>query len=426
MALVRGRVRVRVRLLEKDCIAVVVAFVFVVLASAFGTEGFQLQGLRTGRRPRFLTAKRSKEYLQSLVESVGLNPVNNLPVVPGEHEKSNSKSRKVAKKAPDDKKRSKPQPSYRANQSGRGGLSVGCDVRRVTGDVQLEYARNGSSVLRAFIDPDLLRTIRDDLNAYSEKKELEAWRQKVEVGSNDPKLANACETIRDCKQQLNKLNIGIDNLPFLQYFNTWREVASVKDLCYALGQTASVLLDVPEVRLYQDALFSKRPADGPTPWHTDARMAPFDTTNILTFWIPLQDVPQDGTALIFVPKSHNDFALPFWNEFDGPEYSRLERRYKDKTIHYMPMNVGDVTVHSGWTLHCADGNDSNESRNALAISIVDARAEIRETALDFSPSNGGGYGDNEDQWSYREWVSQVPVRKPFGMHPLVPIIWPVK
>jgi ectoine hydroxylase-related dioxygenase (phytanoyl-CoA dioxygenase family) len=400
--------------------------VFVLLAFAVGTGGYPLQGLRTGLRVRSLPlkAKRSKEELNSLVESVGLNPVNkNSPVVPVPEEVSNSKNRKSAKKVPDNQN-SQPKQNYRTNQSGRGGLSA--DARRVTVNVQLEYARNGSSVLRAFIDPELIRTIRDDLNAYSEKKELEAWRQKVEVGSNDPKLAKACRTIRDCKQQLNKLNIGIDNLPFLQYFNTWRDVASVKELCYALGHTASVLLDVPEVRLYQDALFSKRPADGPTPWHTDARMAPFDTANILTFWIPLQDIPKDGTALIFVPKSHNDFALPFWNEFDGHEYSRLERRYKDKTVHYMPMSVGDVTIHSGWTLHCADGNDSTECRHALAISIVDARAEIRETALDFSPSNGGGYGDNEDQWSYREWVSQVPVRKPFGTHQLVPIIWPVK
>lgn len=418
---------VHVPVLEKRCIVVVVTVTvtFILLVFADGTEGYQLQGLRTCRlQPLCLNAKRSKEELNSLVESVGLNPVNNLTVIPAPGDTSSTNSRKVAKKVPDNKESRKPQQNHHANQLGRREFSV--DTGRVTVDVQLEYARKGSSVLRAFIDPDLIRAIRHDLNAYSDKKELEAWRQKVEVGSNDPKLANTCRTIRDCKQQLKKLNIGIDNLPFLQYFNTWREVPSVKDLCYALGQAASVLLDVPEVRLYQDALFSKRPADGPTPWHTDARMAPFDTTNILTFWIPLQDVPKDGTALIFVPKSHNDFALPFWNEFDGPEYSRLDRRYKDTTVHYMPLNVGDVTMHSGWTLHCADANDSNESRLALAISIVDARAEIRETALDFSPSNGGGYGDNEDQWSYREWVSQVPVRKPFGTHQLVPIIWPVK
>lgn len=63
--------------------------------------------------------------------------------------------------------------------------------------------------------------------------------------------------------------------------------------------------------------------------------------------------------------------------------------YKDNMVNYMPLSLGDVTVHSGWTHHCAGGNDSNEDRLALAISYVDARAEIRETAMDFSPSNGG-------------------------------------
>ena len=33
-------------------------------------------------------------------------------------------------------------------------------------------------------------------------------------------------------------------------------------------------------RLHLDAMFEKRPS--PTPWHTDARMAPFDTSNMLT------------------------------------------------------------------------------------------------------------------------------------------------
>jgi ectoine hydroxylase-related dioxygenase (phytanoyl-CoA dioxygenase family) len=299
-------------------------------------------------------------------------------------------------------------------------------VRKIPIEVQLKYSRNGSAALRSFFDPDAIRLVRSDLIAYSEKKKMEAWRQKVEVASNDPILGHRCRTVAECKEELATLGVEVDNLPFLQYFNTWRDVASVKKLCYSLGQTASVLLDVPAVRLYQDALFEKRAGDGPTPWHTDARMAPFDTTNMLTFWIPLQDVSKHGTALLFVPKSHNDFALPFWNEFDGPEYDRLEERYNNKSLHYMPLNLGDLTVHSGWTLHCADGNDSSEDRLALAISYVDARAEIRETAMNFSPSTGGGYGDNEDQWSYREWVGQVPVRKPFGTHPLVPIVWPAK
>ena len=399
-------------------VALKYCFVVLLLVLPLG-DGFQSQHLITFSRTLCLEAKRSKEELNSLVTSVGLKPATKLHKSNGQKLNSNLKSNLNSNP------KSKPSQNQPSSKSGDRPTNTGKVPIEVPIEVQLEYARNGSAVLRSFLDPTLLQAIRAHIVTYSEKKELEAWRQKVEVGSNDPQRAKACRTIRDCKQELENLHIGLDNLPFLQYFNTWRDVTSVRELCYALGQTASVLLDVPEVRLYQDALFTKRANDGQTPWHTDARMAPFDTSNILTFWIPLQEIPKNGTALIFVPKSHNDFALPFWNDFDGPEYDRLEQRYKEKTVHYMPMNLGDMTVHSGWTLHCANGNDATEHRHALAISFVDARAQIRETALDFSPSDGGGYGDNEDQWSYREWVSQVPRRKPFGTHPLVPIVWPL-
>jgi hypothetical protein len=379
----------------------------LLVVTSLGSNAFPLQhSFLSAGRPRsdhcaqtHLSVRKLKDEVSSIASSIGLQPVAKSP-----KKKKQKLKQTSAKKASSSDKRS---------------------VGKVQISAQLGYSRNGSTVLRSFLCPDLLETIREDMLSYTQEKELEAWRQKVEVGSNDPGRAKRCQTIKDCQKELIALNISLDNLPFLQYFNTWRDIPAVEALCHTLGKSAALLLDVPSVRLYQDALFTKRSKDGPTPWHTDARMAPFDTSNMLTFWIPLQDVPKDGTGLLFVPKSHNDFALPFWNDFDGLEYARLEERYDDKTVNYMPMAVGDVTVHSGWTLHCADGNDSTSNRYALAISFVDAKAEIRETAMEFSPSQGGGYGDNEDHWSYREWVSEIPARKEFGNHPLVPIVWPL-
>lgn len=130
----------------------------------------------------------------------------------------------------------------------------------------------------------------------------------------------------------------------------------------------SQLLDVPTVRFYQDSLFHKQYNDGPTPWHSDARMAPFDTSNLITFWIPLDYIPsleEGGTGLLFVDKSHVDFALPFWNpapKLDTDEdesnkydiqkndsydvYGRLEERYggKKSVHHHMPIELGDCAL----------------------------------------------------------------------------------
>lgn len=47
------------------------------------------------------------------------------------------------------------------------------------------------------------------------------------------------------------------------------------------GHVAAQLLGVPRVRLYQDSIFTKRSGDGPTLWHSDLNMAPFDTNDFV-------------------------------------------------------------------------------------------------------------------------------------------------
>jgi ectoine hydroxylase-related dioxygenase (phytanoyl-CoA dioxygenase family) len=41
-------------------------------------------------------------------------------------------------------------------------------------------------------------------------------------------------------------------------------------------------------------------------------MAPFDTNNMCTIWVPLRDIPASGSGLVFVSGSHKDLALNFW------------------------------------------------------------------------------------------------------------------
>jgi ectoine hydroxylase-related dioxygenase (phytanoyl-CoA dioxygenase family) len=317
---------------------------------------------------------------------------------------------------------------------------------------QLDYARNGHSVLRNFItdddedddDDDIkqstssnkLTNLRMILQDLASDEELKAWKQKVDVvvGNNKDDVVNTCHSVEDCQKTLQDLGVTA-SLPFLQYFNTWRKIPAVRDLAFALGETASTLLDVPTVRLYQDAIFWKRVKDGPTPWHVDAKMTPFDTSNMITFWIPLDKIPHPkdgGTALIFCSKSHVDFALPYWNpapevnnantnnmkDSTASEWDRLDERYPTKDVNYMPMNLGDVTIHSGWTLHCSNGNDREGSHNdriALAISFVDGNAEIRP--------DWQFIGDDEDRWSYQDWCKDVTPRTKIS-HKLAPIVWP--
>jgi len=295
--------------------------------------------------------------------------------------------------------------------------------------MQLQYARKGHAVFRNLLPSQTLLRIKGDLIKYANLQELEAWQQKVEVALSLSKVdvQRHYTTIDACRDILQEYSMdGIFQIPFLQHFNTWRSIPSVKNLLMAtspLVHYAKVLMDVSHVKLYQDSLFHKRKNDGPTPWHSDARMAPFDTSKMITFWIPLDNVPraeEGGTGLLFVNGSHSDFALPFWNiDREGGEYERLEERYGGaKGIeHYMPMSVGDVSAHAGWTLHSANGGMGHRGtdRFALAVSYVDANAEIRKDAV------SSIMGHDEDRRSYEDWVREVPSRTYFE-HPLVPTL----
>lgn len=344
---------------------------------------------------------KSNVGLDDMISKVGLRPV-----------------KKKSQKAPSEKRSKKGAKSK--SRSLRYSVAQNPSLRS-----QLDYARNGHAVLRNLFNPTTIKAVRMEVIDHVKAEELKAWRQKVEVALDSSDVAAACKTVEECQHQLE--NLGIEELPFLQYFNSWKSLPEVKSLAYALGESASMLLDVPTVRLYQDSIFWKRSVDGPTPWHVDARMAPFDTSHFITFWIPLNDIPSSGTALMFCSKSHSDFALPYWSPLlhddhkDQPstsEWNRLEHRYPEKDVHYMPMQVGDVTVHSGWTLHCANENDNRNDRIALAVSFVDAKAEIRPDAM-----SAADKGDNEDLSSYRMWVKDVRPRTQF-QHDLVPIVWP--
>jgi hypothetical protein len=333
------------------------------------------------------------------------------------------------------------------------------ETRDISLTTQLDYSRQGHTSIRNFIPPDTIQQVYRDLKAYSK---------------NDEAMRNA-----------NKK--GEDSLPFLQFFNTWRDIPSVRKLATSplLCHAAATMLglNLPEsknptttgsgvrLRLYQDSVFIKRNKDGITPWHIDGRMIPLDTSNIITFWIPLQPIPSidnGGTALLFINKSHSDFSLPYWNgrgtEYgDNNEkgkqynaYDNLAARYgienvddnqivdnnKGSIDHHMPMNVGDCTVHSGWTMHCANGNQNSSfprTRYAIAITYVDSHAQVRKDVPGVGqnvnakrsknkkrlsgPETTTFLGDGEDSVSYADWIGEVLPRTQF-QHDLVPDVWP--
>ena len=166
--------------------------------------------------------------------------------------------------------------------------------------------------------------------------------------------------------------------------------------------------------LSQDSLFVKRPGDGPTEWHSDLNMAPFDTNDMVTCWIPLQPIPpsdEGGSALCFASASHRDFALSFWSD---PRNTDLSDRYE--IAEYGAFEAGDCTLHHGWCLHSAPDNGTATTRYAYAVSYVADGARL------LGETGHVRYPDTEDTGSYTDWVDEVGWGNVVE-HPKLPVVY---
>ena len=167
-----------------------------------------------------------------------------------------------------------------------------------------------------------------------------------------------------------------------------------------LASTAAELLDVRQVRLYQDCVFVKEPGHAETNWHSDLRMTPLDTNDFVTVWVPLTTIPAGlaGSGLLFAEGSHRDFALPFWYK-DAGTGKDLHGRYRQASAGRMVP--GDATFHHGWVLHAAGGWPAEASAPRVAYT-VSFFAEGTRT-LPQSDQLRRGATHDEDQESYAEW-----------------------
>lgn len=89
---------------------------------------------------------------------------------------------------------------------------------------QLDFARDGHCVLRQAFSKQRVVQLKEQLMKYAHNCELIAWQQKVEVASQSSARAQACRSVAQCQQALVEFGVSPDDVPFLQYFNTWREL----------------------------------------------------------------------------------------------------------------------------------------------------------------------------------------------------------
>ncbi len=158
---------------------------------------------------------------------------------------------------------------------------------------------------------------------------------------------------------------------FLQIMNLWTQDEAVRRYVFGkrFAKIAAELMGVDGVRLYHDQALFKEAGGGPTPWHQDQYYWPLDTDNTITMWMPLVNVPDEVGTMTFATGSREAGFLGDFEISDESDkiFENLVREKGMQLHNYGGMNAGDVSFHSGWTLHGAPGNPTANMREVMTI-----------------------------------------------------------
>jgi ectoine hydroxylase-related dioxygenase (phytanoyl-CoA dioxygenase family) len=135
---------------------------------------------------------------------------------------------------------------------------------------------------------------------------------------------------------------------------------------------AAELMQSETVRIFHEHVLVKEPGtSNPTPWHHDQPYYCVDGKQVLSFWIPLDTVPQT-TCPEFISGSHTwgKWFLP--RKFSGVDYNYteewlepipdIENQREDYDIRSWDLEPGDAIAFHYLTVHGAPPNKSKKLR----------------------------------------------------------------
>ena len=123
-----------------------------------------------------------------------------------------------------------------------------------------------------------------------------------------------------------------------------------------------------QARLCFDHAILKPPhSNCPTPWHQDeAYDKPGNSERRISVWLPLQDVSAESGCLQYIPGSHKRELVPHYPLATGT-HALMTKHVASAEAVLCPVNVGDLIIHSGRTLHYAGPNITASPRLAWIL-----------------------------------------------------------
>lgn len=138
-----------------------------------------------------------------------------------------------------------------------------------------------------------------------------------------------------------------------------------------LNQELANLIGATEYKILNNQYFCKPPNYKMTSAHQDNAYFESDE-NVVTFWIPLQDVDLINSCMFYVPGSHKD-GLVKHNPIGTNTRTRTGKTgvslysdfYLNKDFVKVPMSYGEILVHDKNCMHFSSPNLSDEYRIAI-------------------------------------------------------------
>ena len=184
------------------------------------------------------------------------------------------------------------------------------------------------------------------------------------------------------RQIASDLSKGYGRAVFTQQVNLWKANPALLNLALHrnMRSIATRLAGVP-LRLWHDHLLVKKANNGvATEFHQDQPYWPHqDSTQALSAWVALVDVPAERGCMSYIPGSHRHTGLQAQDLTNSKSlFEKCPELEWESTVS-VPVKAGDVVWHHACTAHRANANATDTDR--VVVSVIYMPRATRYTGV---------------------------------------------
>ena len=163
---------------------------------------------------------------------------------------------------------------------------------------------------------------------------------------------------------------------FVQCMGLWEDEPSVRPFTFhrKLCAASAALLPSDCIRLWHDQALYKEAGGRETDAHPDYPFWPIDTPDLVSVWIPFDDVSPGGGMMSYVQGSHTKGITEFVDigQLRGGDRHDLLRNPQVASLPLVAVAApkGSAIFHHACTIHAADANETGKTRRVFTMAYM--------------------------------------------------------